>query len=78
MTERVQPFSNGGEYRNWVGLNCKGCNKSWFNDERNRSSCNIERALDDADSFDGTIRKEYYDRMGDGSGQCPELEGITE
>jgi hypothetical protein len=68
MSERIQPFSNGGEYRNWLAHNCDLCKKA--------GHCPIEYALEFASGYDGLIGKRAYDRMGTDSGKCPEKEAV--
>lgn len=76
-------FSNGSEYRDWVGRNCDRCSVCGARDY-GPSACELETALSMASMLDGTIPvslgvefgavqskdfPEYYDLPG----RCPKF-----
>ncbi len=56
---RINIFSNGGQYGDWITANCQKCIKS----RADCSACDIELALTYAYFDDGMVSKEIADRM---------------
>lgn len=60
--DRITPFSNGSEYMHWLSNNCAECKKD--------GDCFIQKLLEIANDWDGTVSEKTYSVMGAGSGKC--------
>jgi len=60
---KCHPFSNGTSYMDWKANNCDRC-KHGYSDVAQHWPCDLEKAIDEACIYDGSIEWTIARRMG--------------
>jgi hypothetical protein len=83
MGERINPFSNGSQYMDWLARNCDRCSLNYDHENQATRGCEIEEALSFACIDDGKVSAEIARRCGITAGtrthytwDCPERRPI--